>query len=75
MFTLYQKAFAPPRKLYRIGLLFTHKNGCGGAISVTERGSTATISKVESDMLDTCSCSHTMPDSFSWRREKLSAVM
>ena len=25
MLTLYQKAFAPTRKLHRIGLLFTHK--------------------------------------------------
>ena len=29
-------AFPPPRKPYPIGLLFTHKNGCGGAISVTQ---------------------------------------
>ena len=35
MFTLYRMAFAPPRKSYRIGLLFTHKNRCGGAFSVT----------------------------------------
>ena len=32
----YRIAFPPPRKPYRIRLLFTHKNGCGGAISVTE---------------------------------------
>ena len=46
----YQIVFAPPRKSYRTGtgLLFTHKNGCGGAISVTERSCTAPISKVES---------------------------
>ena len=30
-------AFAPARQLYRIGLLFTHKNGDFGANSVTER--------------------------------------
>ena len=33
---IYRIAFAPPHKLYRTGLLFIHKNGCGGAISVTE---------------------------------------
>ena len=37
MFTLVQMAFAPTRKLYRTGLLFTHKSGDSGAISVTER--------------------------------------
>ena len=26
MFTVYRRAFAPPRKPYWIGLLFTHKN-------------------------------------------------
>ena len=34
MFTVYRITFPPPRKPYRIGLLFTHKNGCGGVISV-----------------------------------------
>ena len=33
MFTLYQIAFATVQKLYRIRLLFTHKNGDCGAIS------------------------------------------
>ena len=37
MFTVYRIACAPPRKSYRIGLLFTRKNGCGGVISETER--------------------------------------
>ena len=38
MFILYRIAYAAPaRKSYLIGLLFTHKNGCGGAISVTWR--------------------------------------
>lgn len=37
IFTLRQIAFAQARKPYRIGLLFTHNNGCGGAISATER--------------------------------------
>ena len=35
---LFWIAFARPSKLYRIGPLFTHKDGCGGAISVTEGG-------------------------------------
>ena len=35
------------RKSYPIGFLFTQKNGCGGAISVTERSPAAPISKVE----------------------------
>ena len=34
MFTLYWIAFAPARKPFRIALLFTHKNGDFGAISV-----------------------------------------
>ena len=47
--------FAPPRKPCRIGLLFTDKNDCGGAISVTERGCTAQKSgaKVERHIGDT----------------------
>ena len=36
MFTVYRIACAPPRKSYRIGLLFTQKNGCGGVISVPD---------------------------------------
>ena len=47
IFTSYRIAFAPPRKSYRIQLLFTHKNGDFGAISVTERSCAASISKVE----------------------------
>ena len=35
MFTFYRIALAPPRKSYPMGPLFAHKNGCGGAISVT----------------------------------------
>ena len=42
-------AFAPARKLYWIGLLFTHKNDYGGVISVTERSCAAPISKVETE--------------------------
>ena len=37
MFTVYRIAFAPPRKPYWMGLLYTQKNGCGGVISETER--------------------------------------
>ena len=40
--------FAPRRKSYRIGPLFTHNNGDFGAISVTERSCAAPIFKVES---------------------------
>ena len=48
MLTLCRIAFAPARKLYRIGLLFKRKNGDFGAISVTERNYVAPISKVGS---------------------------
>ena len=43
MFILYRIPFAPVRKLYQIGLLFTRKNGDFGAISVTERNCAAPI--------------------------------
>ena len=49
-------AFVPPRKSDRMELLFTHKHGCGDAISVTERSCAAPISKVESQISDRCSC-------------------
>ena len=52
MFTLYRIAFAPARKPYWIGLLFTQKNGDFGAISVAERNFAAPISKVESHISD-----------------------
>ena len=49
MFKLCWIAFAPPRKPYRKGLLFIHKNGCGSLMSVTERSyGPAPISKAES---------------------------
>ena len=49
MFKLCWKAFAPQGKPYRIGLLFIHKNGCGGVMSVTERSyGSVPISNVES---------------------------
>ena len=53
VFLLYRKAFAPPRKSYRTGLLFTHKNDCGGATSVTKRNYVAPISKMELHIPDT----------------------
>ena len=37
-------AFALPWNSYRIVLLFTHKNGCGGAISVTQQSCAPSIS-------------------------------
>ena len=47
---LYQVAFALAKNWpYRIGLMFTHKNGDFGAISVAGRSYEAPISKVESD--------------------------
>ena len=46
--TLYRIAFAPLLKSYQLALLrFTHKSGCGGAISVKERSAAAANSKVE----------------------------
>ena len=55
MFALYWIAFTPPRKSYRIELLFTHKNCCGGAFSVTEQSCAAPMSKVESQISKRCS--------------------
>ena len=53
MFTLYRVAFALAKNWpYRIGLVFTHKNGDFGAISVARRSYEAPISKVESDISD-----------------------
>ena len=48
----YRIAFAPPQKSYRVGLLFTHKNGCDGAISLTEPSCAAPISKVDHHISD-----------------------
>ena len=56
MFTLCRIVFAPPRKSYRLRLLFTHNNGDFGAISVTKRSCAAPISKVERDIADTRFC-------------------
>ena len=48
-------AYAPGRKPYRIGLLFTHKNRDFGEISVSERICAAPISKVQIHISDKCS--------------------
>ena len=54
--TLFRIAFAPQQKSYQTGLLFTHKDDCGGAISVTERCCPAPISLAENiDLSDWCS--------------------
>jgi len=70
MFTLYGTVIARARKPYRRGFLFPHKNSYFGAISVTERSSTAPISKVVSHVSDWCS--YYPADSCSCRQEKLS---
>ena len=54
VFTLHRIAFAPPRKSYQMGLLFTHKNGSSGAISVTNRSCAEPISIVERHISDRC---------------------
>lgn len=72
--TIFARAFAPARKQYWIGLLLTLKNiSYSGAISVTERGCTASISKAESRISD--KSVHTVSDSFLFRHEKLSATI
>ena len=52
VFTLYLIAFALEGKPFRIVLLFTHKNGDFGAISVTKPSCDALIFKVESHISD-----------------------
>ena len=52
MVKLYWIAFVPPRKSYRIGILFTHMKGDFDAISMTERNCVTPISKVETHVLD-----------------------
>ena len=47
MFTLKRIAFALPRKSWRKGLVLTHKNGCGGAISGMEKSCAVLISRVD----------------------------
>ena len=51
-FTHHWITFVRGRKLYRIGLLFTHENGNFGAISVTERSCTAPILRVKDHLSD-----------------------
>ena len=48
MFTVYRIGFAPARKPYRIGLLFTHKNSDFFAISVL-KGAKLCRADLESD--------------------------
>ena len=48
-------SFSAGTKPYRIWLLFTHKNGDFGAISVTDGSCATPISKVESHISDRCS--------------------
>ena len=48
-------AFAPAWKPYRIGLLFTHKNGDFGAISVTGRSCAVPSSRLKSHIWNRCS--------------------
>ena len=52
MFTLCRMALPSARKPYLMGLLFTHKNGDFGAVSVMKRSCTAPISKVERHISD-----------------------
>ena len=62
MFTLPHEKhsfFRPSVRPYRIGLLFSHKNGDFGAISITQRSCADPISKVESHISDRCSHCHT----------------
>ena len=47
--------FAQPRKSYRTWLQSTHKNGCGGAISVTQLSCAPPISQVKGHITDKCS--------------------
>ena len=53
MFKLCWKDFAQPRKSYPKGLLFIHKNGWFGLMSVTERSyGPVPISKAEGPVAD-----------------------
>ena len=45
LFTIYQTSFAPARKPYRIGLMFTHKNSDFSAIFVTKRSCNADLER------------------------------
>ena len=50
--TLHQAAFTPAQKSYQIVLLFTHKNGEIGVISVMETSCAVPIYKVECHISD-----------------------
>ena len=52
IFTPCRMALTSARKPYRIEIVFTHKNGDFGAISITERSCPAAISKVEPRISD-----------------------
>ena len=71
-FTSYRIAFAPARKPYRIGLLYTRNNYDDfGAKSVTKRTCAAPISKWRVTYRRGV---HTIRDSFSCQRKKLSGI-
>ena len=63
--------FAPARKLYRIGLLFTHKTSEFGAISVAERNWASPRRSLMWRVKYRIGV-HTITESFSSQREKLS---
>ena len=67
--SLEQATFAPARKPYKIGLLFTHNNGDLGVVSVMERSCSGPIAKVESHISDRCSYYNWYR--YSCRQEKL----
>ena len=75
MFILHRiVAFAPAPKPYRIGLLFTYKNGDFGAISVKERSCAVRTGFLKWRVTYRIGV-HTMLDSFSYRHSNLSGVM
>ena len=69
MFTVYRMAFAPPRKPYRIGLLFTQKTVVA-AWCLWQREA---VPRRSLKWRVTCWIHvgvHTIPDSFSWRQHR-----
>ena len=71
--TLYQVAFTPAQKQYWIGLLFTHKNGDLGAISVTERCCAALRPSLKWRVTYRIGV-HTIQDSFQCQQNKVSGI-
>ena len=71
--TLYQTSLARARKPYRIGLLFTHKNGDCGAVSIIER-SRAAPRRCHKRRVTNRMGVHSNRDIFSCRHEKLSGI-